>query len=122
MAAPRPQLLISDGNDWTADFPTIDLPYLKHVYGLYDRKDLVQNVHLPDEQHDYGPAKRQAMYAFVAKHFSLETTPFKDPSGRFSEEGCVVEEEAKLYTFGMDRQKLPPNALHSFIQLQQALR
>jgi Acetyl xylan esterase (AXE1). len=122
MAAPRPQLLISDGNDWTADFPTIDLPYLKRVYGLYDRRDLVQNIHLPDEGHDYGPTKRQALYAFVAEHFSLETKSLKDPTGRFSEAGCVVEDEAKLYTFGMDHHKLPANALNGFIQLQQALR
>jgi len=122
MAAPRPQLLISDGNDWTADFPAIDLPYLKQVYSLYNQEDLIQNVHLPNDKHDYGPAKRQAMYAFVAEHFSLETPPFKDPSGHFSEEGCVVEEEAKLYTFEMDSQKLPANALHGFAQLQEALR
>ncbi|MFC7524244.1 hypothetical protein ACFQRK_09840 [Parapedobacter sp. GCM10030251] len=98
------------------------MPYLKRVYGLYDRRDLVQNIHLPDEGHDYSPTKRQALYAFVAEHFSLETKSLKDPTGRFSEASCVVEDEAKLYTFGMDRHKLPANALNGFIQLQQALR
>lgn len=122
MAAPRPQLLISDGNDWTADFPDIDRPYLQHVYGLYGAEDHLQNVHLPDEQHDYGPSKRQAMYAFVAKHFAVDADPFTDASGHFSEEACVVEDKTLLYIFDMDRKKLPANALKSFAELEHALR
>lgn len=61
MAAPRPQLVISDGNDWTAHAPEVALPYLERIYGYYDRESLIKNVHLPEEGHDYGFSKRVAI-------------------------------------------------------------
>jgi hypothetical protein len=54
MAAPHPQLLIADGSDWTANMPEHDFPYLKKMYGYYGAADMVENVHLPNDKHDFG--------------------------------------------------------------------
>lgn len=70
--APRPMLLISDGADWTKYNPDVEMPYLKKVYGLYEKSDLVSNTHLKDEKHDYGPSKREPMYYFMAKYLDLD--------------------------------------------------
>ena len=43
----RPQLVVSDGGDWTASVPTLEYPYLQRVHGFYDAKDKVTNIHLP---------------------------------------------------------------------------
>ena len=69
--APKPQLLISNGSDWTKFNPDVELPYLQKVYGLYSQKNKVTNVHLALEQHDYGYSKRVAMYQFMAKYLGL---------------------------------------------------
>jgi dienelactone hydrolase len=71
LTAPRPQLLVSDGKDWTKNTPAVEFPFLKTVYGYYGATDRVANVHLPDEGHDYGPSKRAAAYRFLAKHLKL---------------------------------------------------
>jgi len=71
LAAPRPMLLISDGSDWTKNCPVIEYPFIQNIYSFYGEKQNVENVHLPLDQHDYGPSKRQPMYAFLIKHLSL---------------------------------------------------
>ena len=75
LAAPRPQLLVSDGHDWTASTPTREFPWLRSIYELHGAGRLVENVHLPDEGHDDGPSKRTAVYAFIAVTFGLEVLP-----------------------------------------------
>jgi len=75
LAAPRPMLLISDGDDWTKSTPTLEFPYLQNIYSYYNSTTAVENVHLPDEGHDYGPSKRKAAYRFFAKHLGLSLPP-----------------------------------------------
>ncbi len=69
--APKPQLIISDGEDWTKNVPKVEFPYIQRVYELYGKADQVENVHFPDEGHSYGISKRKAMYPFMAKHLGL---------------------------------------------------
>lgn len=78
LAAPRPQLLVSDGKDWTRFNPEVEFPYVRRVYALLGAEDRVENVHLPDEGHDYGPSKRAAVYDFFARHLRLGAPPAED--------------------------------------------
>ena len=70
--APKPLLVVSDGGDWTASVPTLEYPFLQHVYGFYGAQGEVTNVHLPREHHDFGPNKRQACYDFFIRVFGLD--------------------------------------------------
>ena len=70
--APRPLLLVSDGGDWTHTNPELEYPFIQRIFGFYDARQNVRNVHLPDERHDFGPNKRQAVYEFFADVFNLD--------------------------------------------------
>src|SRR5690606_26016361 len=36
LIAPRPMLIISDGNDWTHNTPAVEYPYIQRVYSMYN--------------------------------------------------------------------------------------
>lgn len=91
LAAPRPQLLVSDGKDWTRFNPEVEFPYVRRVYALLGAEDRVANVHLPDEGHDYGPSKRAAVYDFLGRHLGLGVPP--------SEDEVVLESPETLQVF-----------------------
>ena len=85
MAAPRPQLVISDGGDWTDRMPEHDFPYLQRMYDWYGKKELVSNVHLPQDKHDFGISKRVPIYQFMAKYLGLNLKAIQDSTGNIDE-------------------------------------
>ncbi|MHC4406438.1 MAG: alpha/beta hydrolase family protein, partial [Planctomycetota bacterium] len=102
LAAPRPQLLVSNGKDWTKLTPQTEFPYVKHVYGLYGAADKVENTHFPEEGHDYGESKRMAVYPFLAKHLTLDVKRVQDKNGRIDESFVAIESREDLLVFGPD--------------------
>ena len=72
LIAPRPLLLVSDGGDWTSTTPEIEMPFMRRIYSFYGAESQIRNVHLPNERHDFGPSKRQAVYDFFIDVFGLD--------------------------------------------------
>ena len=74
MFAPRPMMIVSDGGDWTSTTPELEYPYLQKIYNFYDAKQNISNIHLPNERHDFGPNKRNAVYKFFIDTFGLDAS------------------------------------------------
>lgn len=117
MAAPKPQLIVSDGGDWTATVPELEFPFIQKTYGLYGKNELVENAHFPKEGHNYGESKRMAMYPFMAKYLGLDISKVKNSKGETDESACVIEPTEKLLVFGAKGEKLPANALKDIDKL-----
>ena len=119
MAAPKPQLIISDGGDWTHNTPEVEFPFVQRIYDFYGKKDMVNNIHLPKEGHNYKESKRMAMYPFMAKYLDLDIHKIKDKNGEVDESTCTIESYEKLYVFGNKAENLPKNALKDIDKLYQ---
>jgi hypothetical protein len=111
LAAPRPQLLISSGGDWTKNMPTIGFPYIQNIYGLYGQSDAAQNEHFATLPHGTHPDKRQAVYAFFEDQFGLN--PF------MGEEGSVPEDWSLQSAYN-DEHPRPMDALIGETQILEA--
>lgn len=99
LCAPRPQLLVSDGSDWTKNNPQVEYPYIKNVYKLYGAEDRIQNVHFPKEGHDYGASKRAAVYPFLAKHLKLDLSAILNSQGAIDESFVTIEKKEQMLVF-----------------------
>jgi len=101
--APKPMLLVSDGDDWTRFTPDLEFPHVQRIYSFFDAKKEVENVHLPLEKHDYGPSKRKAAFDFLSKKLGLDISMADESKSK------VLPRE-ELTVFNIDN-PLPANAL-----------
>ena len=110
LSAPRPMLMISDGDDWTKNTPNIEFPFMKNIYSLYQAENNIENIHLPNDKHDYGKSKRMAMYPFMAKYLNLDLKNVTDEHGAINETPSLVLTKNNLGAF-KDNFPLPQNAI-----------
>ncbi|MEQ8240460.1 MAG: acetylxylan esterase [Cyclobacteriaceae bacterium] len=121
MMAPKPQLIISDGGDWTFQVPEVEYPFIQRTYSFYNAANKVSNVHLPDEKHDYGYSKRIAMYEFMAANLSLNLEALTNKSGKIDESSITNEDYEELYAFGKSGEKFPEDAIKSLAELYEVI-
>jgi len=91
--APKPQLIISDGADWTRLVPVREFPFIKRIYSFYKAESNIQNIHFPNEKHDYGKSKRIAVYNFLSKYFNLDIHKIMNEKGDIIENGKIEDIE-----------------------------
>jgi len=109
LCAPRPLLLISNGADWTRNTPRIEYPYIQKVYAQYNAEHKVENVHLPNEKHDYGYSKRAAAYMFFGYHLDLDVGNVTVKNGVQEDFVTVLtQDDLKVFTKANPR---PANAI-----------
>ncbi|MDR3260346.1 MAG: acetylxylan esterase [Tannerella sp.] len=118
MAAPRAQLVISDGKDWTRTVDRVEFPYIQTIYGYYGQAEQVENAHFPEEGHDYGYSKRCAAYRFFAARLGLDLRVITNSDGTIDEAGYPLLPADELAVFS-DKQ-LPEGTLHSMEDIHKA--
>lgn len=109
LCAPRPMMLISDGNDWTRNTPRVEYPYIQKVYALYNAEHKVENAHFPAEKHDYGYSKRSVMYNFFAHHLKLNISKVSfSPTIKEDIVTILPKDQLRVYT---EDNPMPKDAL-----------
>lgn len=120
-AAPRPQLLVSVGGDWTRNTPRVEYPYLQRVYETYGMGGRIRNAHFQDEQHDYGPSKRAAVYEFLADELGLDIESVRASDGSVDESAVGILPREELLVFTTEHPR-PDHALKGTRAVTEAFR
>jgi len=121
MVAPKPLLMISDGDDWTKNEPTVELPFIKRIYSFYGAGDNAENVHFPDGVHDYGFEKRIPVYKFLSHHLGLNLDAVTGTDGNIDESKSVAEPALSLLVFSTSN-PFPAGALLGKDAIEQGLK
>jgi len=108
--APKPLMLVSVGTDATEFTPQVEYPHIQYIYSLFHESEMVENAHLPDDEHGYDYNKRASVYPFLAKHLDLDLSKAMNPDGTLIEDDIVIEEIEVLYPFD-ETHPLPGNAI-----------
>jgi len=119
LAAPRPQLIVSEGKDWTRTVPDVEYPYLQTIYGYYGKAGLVENAHFSDEKHENTYNKRSAVLRYFATHWNLNLRLITNDEGEFDETLNTFLSADRLAVF--PNKKLPEGALHTMEDIYVAL-
>lgn len=109
--APKPLMLIGDGDDWTKNLPNVEFPYIQNIYKMFDATDNVEYAFFPDEVHDYGFSKRKPVYKFLAKHLGLDYDKILDSKGMVSEKNITILDTTALKVY--PERRLVPNPMHN---------
>ena len=120
LAAPRPQLIVSIGGDWTKSLPAVEFPYIWRVYRLYGAEIVVENRHLAQEQHDYGYSKRAPVYDFFVRHLGLKRLNVDAMAGNEPPEEVTILTPDELNVFD-DERPPPAHALQGPQAIEKAL-
>ncbi len=110
LIAPKPLLIVSDGNDWTRHVPDTEYPHIQRIYNLYGHGDRVAFAHYPDEGHDYGYTKRLPVYRFFATHLALDLSRILNTNQEIDESFVQVRKPDELRVFKNDQVKAMPQA------------
>jgi uncharacterized protein len=121
MVAPKPLLLISDGDDWTRNTPQVEYPFIRRIYSFYNAGDNVENVHFPDGKHDYGFEKRIPVYRFLAKHLGLNLTAVTNTDGSVDESRSILENPEMMLVFSSGNH-FPSNSLIGRAAIERELK
>jgi len=97
--APKPLMLVGDGDDWTKNLPLVEFPYIQNIYKLFGAEDNVEYAFFPDEVHDYGFPKRKAVYPFLAKHLDLDLEKILDKNNKIDESFVTILDTTQLKVF-----------------------
>ncbi len=104
--APKPLMIIGDGDDWTKNIPEVEYPYIHNIYEMFGAGDMVEYAYFKDEVHNYGFSKRKAAYGFLAKHLELDLNEILDEYKKINEDFVVLLDTTQLKAFP-DRALVP---------------
>ena len=97
--APKPLMLIGDGDDWTRNLPKVEFPFVQNIYKLFDAEKNVEYAYFKDEVHDYGFSKRVPAYEFLAKHLNLDLSKISDNKGIIDESFVTLLDTTALKSY-----------------------
>ena len=107
------------GGDWTLNTPKVEFPYLQRVYTTLGVPERCANVHLVEEEHDYGVNKRAPAYRFLGRHLDLDVASVTAPDGSIDESPIAIQSRADLQAFTATHPR-PEHALQGDQAVDQA--